>query len=230
MSEFHGPTESRKLRERLEGQDLAALSAADEDAVQKRMAAIDKLFYEVKAKYKIEVQLNELRSTWKPFSGVMSFFMNGNRLHGGGDSKVYLCSDTRCYGPIDAAEASVVNLDEDPDQINPVKVLCSKCKRIQPASELWGERFLCLTPNRWADALVRNFKYLDSNADLCLTLHHSEIQSLTKQEMDRPAGGEVIQAARRCREKVVYPLKNIIKDTVNGSELYSRFLAFIKES
>jgi hypothetical protein len=43
----------------------------------------------------------------------------------------------------------------------------------------------------------------------------------------RNRGGEEIRKARKNRGLHIYPLKNIIKDTGNGAQLYERILAFI---
>lgn len=229
--EFYGPEASRAFRDRLSSQPLSKISDDEEAAIKQKMAAVDKLFADqVKAKYRLEIQFSEARSVWKPFAGVMYFLLNGNRFHGGGDSKVYLCADTACYGVIDPTEHSVVNLDEDPEQIKPVKVVCPKCRKVFLATELWGERCLNLVPTDWAKAVLLNFGYLGNNADVSLTFHHKELQSRTFSDLSKNAGGDILNESRRWREKAVYPLRNIIKDTSNGADLYDRFLAFIKET
>jgi hypothetical protein len=228
---FTSPLGGALLRERLADQNLGKLNEQEESAIKQKMAAIDRLFQDqIKAKYKLEIQFHEARSNIKPFVGVMYFFLNGNRFNGGGDSKVYLCADDACHGVIDPTECIVVNLDEDPEQIKPAKMLCPKCKKLWPAMDLWGERLLKLTANDWARAILNNFRYMDSNADVSLIFHHADLHQHTLSEMDRIAQGDIIREVRRKREKAIYPLKNIIKDTSNGADPYSRFLAFMKET
>jgi hypothetical protein len=47
-------------------------------------------------------------------------------------------------------------------------------------------------------------------------------------EVAKGMGGEALNEARAARGLHIYPLKNIIKDTSAGAQLYDRFLAFIK--
>lgn len=231
---FFGPAESRALRERLCTQDMSKLSEQEEHAIKERMAATDKFFKDqIRAKYKLEVQFYEKRSTIEPFAGVMSFLLSGNRLHGGGDSKVYLCPVNSCYGVIDPTDCQVVDLDanalvQDLSKI-PLKVVCPKCKNISPSIDLWGERLLRLNTQGWARALYDNFRYLDSNADVRLIFHHADLHAHTQSEMNRGANGAIIIEARRRRQKAIYTLKNILKDTAHGADLYGRFLAFVRE-
>ena len=234
MSDFFGPKESQALRERLGEQDLGKLNEKEEHAIKERRAATDKFFNDqVRAKYKLEVQFYEKRSTIEPFAGVMSFLLNGNRLHGGGDSKVYLCPVDNCFGVIDPTDCQVVDLDANaftPDLSKiPLKVVCPKCRKISLSTDLWGERLLKLNTQGWARALYNNFRYLGSSADVRLIFHHADLHAHTQSEMNRGANGAIIIEARRRRQKAVYPLKNLIKDTSNGADLYGRFLAFVRE-
>ena len=215
------------LRDRLPGIASKDLER-DEAAIKQKMEAVDKLFNEqVRAKYKLEIQFHEARSTNMPFVGVMYFLLNGNKFNGGGDSKVYLCATDTCHGIIEPSEQVVTNLDEDPEQIKPAKMLCPKCNTICLAGDLWGERLLRLYSAGWAKAILENFRYLEQNADVSIVLHYSELQKSTKLEIDKQADGDVVREARRVRRKAIYPLRNIISDTANGAELYNRFLAFI---
>jgi hypothetical protein len=234
MSDFFGPKESQALRERLGEQDLGKLSEQEEHSIRERMAATDKLFLDqVKAKYKLEVQFYEKRSTIEPFAGVMSFLLNGNRLHGGGDSKVYLCPVNNCYGVIDPTDCQVTDLDADaitPDLSKiPLKVVCPKCQKISLSVDLWGERLLKLNTQGWARALYDNFRYLGSSADVRLIFHHADLHAHTQSEMNRGANGNIIIEARRRRQKAIYTLKRILTDTAHGADLYGRFLAFVRE-
>ena len=234
MSEFFGPKESQALRDRLGSQDLGKLNEKEEHAIKERMAATDKFFSDqVKAKYKLEIQFYEKRSTIEPCAGVMSFLLSGNRLHGGGDSKVYLCPVDRCYGVIDPTDCQLVDLDANafnPDLSKiPLKVVCPKCRNISLSANLWGERLLKLNTQGWATAIYDNFRYLDSCADVRLTFHHADLHSLTQSEMNRGANGAIIVEARRRRQKAVYPWRNILRDTAHGADLQKRFLAFVRE-
>jgi len=216
------------LRDQLQGKDLQELSAQEKEAVQKRMKALDILFQkEARAKYKLEIHIHEERSTWKPFFGMMYFLLSGDKIHGGGDTKVYLCADDSCHGVINTAECTIVDISENADPTAPAKVLCPKCNKVLLARDLWGERGLRLTATNWARAIYNNFMYLDSNADVVLLSHHANLRKQTELEMQRNANSDLVNVARRARHKVVYPLKNIIKDVSAGADLVNRFHAFI---
>jgi hypothetical protein len=216
------------LRDQLGGTNLAELNAQERDAVEKRMKALDELFKrDARAKYKLEIHIHEERSTWKPFFGIMYFLLSGDKLHGGGDTKVYLCADSGCHGVIYPPEHTIVDISENADPTAPAKVLCPKCERVYLARDLWGERGLRLTAKDWARSIFNNYMYLEANADIVLLSHHANLQKQTALEIEKNAGSELVDVARRVRHKVVYPLKNVIKDVSAGADLVSRFQAFI---
>ena len=216
------------LRDQLVGKDLLELNEQEREAVKTRMAAIDKLFQETtRAKYKLEIHMHDQRSTWKPFFGIMYFLLSGDKLHGGGDSKVYLCANDGCHGVIYPPEHTIVDISEQADPTQPAKVLCPKCDRVFLARDLWGERALRLTSANWAQAIYNNFRYLEMNADIVILTHHADLRKQTELEIQRNANSELVNAARRVRHKLVYPLKNIITDVSAGADLVARFHAFV---
>jgi hypothetical protein len=228
---FHGPEASALLRERLGDQDLGKLSEREEAVIKQRMAALDKLFKDkVSAKYKLEVQFHEKRSYRDPYMGIMCFMSNGDKFHGGGDSKVYLCDQNNCRGIVTPTEHAVVDLNEDPEQNRALKVVCPKCNKISYAKDLLGERLLRLTTQNWATALVNNFRYLESCADVRLIFHHSDLQRQTALEMEKGADGDIINKARNSRKKAIYPWRHILIDTAHGADLHGRFFAFLNGS
>lgn len=216
------------LRDQLAGKDLEELNEQERAAVAARMKALDELFAkDARAKYKLEIHIHEERSTWKPFFGIMYFLTSGDKLHGGGDTKIYLCADNACHGIIYPPEHSIVDISEGSDPTSISNVLCPKCGRTYPSRDLWGERGLRLTAANWARAIYNNFMYLESNADVVLLSHHANLRKQTELEMERNAHSELVNVARRVRHKVVYPLKNIIKDVNAGADLVKRFHAFV---
>lgn len=216
------------LRDQLEGKNLVELDEQERAAVQARMAALDKLFQaENRAKYKLEIHVHEQRSTWKPFFGIMYYLLSGDKLHGGGDSKIYLCANDECHGAIYPPEHTIVDISENADPTQPAKVLCPKCGRVYFARDLLGERGLRLVSSNWAKAIYQNFLYLEMNADVVLLSHHATLHKQTELEMQKNANSELVDAARKVRHKLVYPLKNIIKDVSNGADLVARFHAFV---
>jgi hypothetical protein len=216
------------LKSRLGQQDLVELDEQEQAAIRARMEAVDKLFAGTnQAKYKLEIQFNEKRSMWQPYVGVMYFLLSGNKLHGGGDTKIYLCGQEGCHGIVNPPEHTVTDLDTPEGQESRPRVVCPKCNQIQLADQLWGERLLRLTAQNWAKAIYDNFRYLEQNADVMLILHHSDLQKMTRLEMEKNASSAILDGARRARQKVIYPLKNLIKDVSTGADMHQRFLAFV---
>lgn len=216
------------LKDHLSDQNLVELDEQEQAAIRSRMEAVDKLFAQTnQAKYKLEIQFHEKRSTWQPFAGVMYFLLSGNKLHGGGDTKIYLCGLDGCHGIVNPPEHTVTDLDTPLEQESRPRVICPKCNQIQFADQLWGERLLRLTAQHWAQAIYDNFRYLEQNADVMLILHHSDLQKMTGLEIEKNADSAILDGARRARQKVIYPLKNLIKDVSAGADMYKRFLAFV---
>jgi len=222
MSDFHGPQESKELYDRLEKEKRFSintddLSGEELHAVKAKMAAFDNIFGQgLKAKFKVEVQFGKSRSTWKPFPGALSVFLSGTKFHGGGDGKLYLCPAPHCGGLI------------YPHERIGAKLLCRKCDKFWVDEDVVGEMFYFLAPPKWAAVIHRMFVQLDHNADLYLKYHPTDIRHQTSMEMARARGGDEIGKARRNRGMHIYPLKNIVKDTSGGAQLYDRILAFIK--
>jgi hypothetical protein len=224
MSDFHGPEASATLYEEHEQQDIE-LSASETRAVADKLASFSKFFGEkVSARYKIEVQFGKARSTWKPFHGAMSLYLSGTKLNGGGDEKLYLCPGDGCTGTIMPIERFV---EETPSGKAIARVPCPMCQIMWPENALIGELFFNLTAKNWAEAIHKMFVRLDHNADIYLKYHREDIRYLAALEVAKSAGGEEIAKARTNRGLHIYPLKNLIKDTGAGAQLYDRFLAFI---
>lgn len=224
MSNFHGPEASAAL---YEGRDQRDIELSDEEvkAVTERMASLKKFFGEkVQAKYKIEVQFGKARSMYNPFHGAMSLYLSGTKLNGGGDEKLYLCPRQDCKGIILPIKRFV---EETAEGKAVARVPCSTCQVMWPENELVGELLFNLTAKKWAEAIHKMFARLDHNADIYLKYHRDDIRYLAAIEVARSASGEEIAKARTSRGLHIYPLKNIIKDTGAGAQLYERILAFI---
>lgn len=217
----YGPEEQKELYDRLEREGRYSVSTEDltEDerkAVGERMQAFDRLIGEqTHARFKIEMQFGKGRSTWKPFPGVISVFISGEKFHGGGDGKVYLCPRPDCGAVI------------YPHERVGGELRCRGCGKMWKQEGVIGELFYFLTPPKWASVVHRMFAKLEHNADLYCKYHPTDIRYQTTMEMARNRGGEEVGKARARRGLHIYPLKNIIKDTSAGAQLYDRFLAFI---
>jgi len=218
--EFYGPEESRRLQERM-GQPTISiddLTPGEREVVKEKMQAIDRLFggKQLTARFKVEVQFGKGRSTWKPFPGVMSVYLSGSKLHGGGDDKLYLCPEPTCGGIIYPHERAGTQL------------MCRACDKMWGQDDVVGELFFFLAPPKWAAVIHRMFVRLEHHADIYVKYHPTDIRYQTSMEAARARGGEEINKARANRGLHIYPLKNIIKDTSNGAQLYDRFLTFIR--
>jgi len=216
MREFFGPEASRELQKRIEEKGATELTPEEAVLVKQQQERLDKFFAaRIQATYKIEVEFGKGRSTWKHFPGTLSIYLSGTKLHGGGDEKLYLCPREDCGAVI------------YPNERLGAQVHCRKCGMMWPETELVGEIFYRLTPQNWAHVVHKFFMLLEHNCDLYLKYHPTDIRYQTAMEMARKRGGEAVNKARNNRGLNIYPLKNIIKDTSNGADLYQRILAFI---
>jgi hypothetical protein len=219
MPEFHGPEQSEALQRAVEeGAKQQKMDQEEVLALQRRMEALDKFFADrVVARYKIEVQFGKGRSTWQHFAGALSLFLSGTKLNGGGDEKLYMCPGQGCKGVI------------FPNERLGASVVCRTCEMVWPEAELIGEKLFRLAPPDWAHVILEHFIRLEHNADIYLKFHRTDIRHQTMMEQARKTGrGEILNQARRNRGLHIYPLKNIIKDTKHGADLYKRILTFIK--
>ena len=224
MTDFHGPAESSNLYESHSQRDIE-LSESEQQAVAEKLASLEKFFgNKINARYKIEVQFGKARSTWKPFHGALSLYLSGTKLNGGGDEKLYMCPGDGCSGIIMPIERFV---EETPTHKAIARVPCPKCQIMWPENVLVGELFFNLTAKNWAQAVLNMFVRLDHNADVYLKYHREDIRYQAALEVAKNTGGEMLAKARTTRGLHIYPLKNIIKDTGAGAQLYDRFLAFI---
>ena len=224
MADFHGPAESAGLYESHDQQDIE-LSKKEVQAVAEKLQSIDKLFEgKAQAKYKIEVQFGKARSTWKPFHGAMSMYLSGAKLDGGGDEKMYMCPRDDCSGII-LPISRHVEITEEGKAV--ARAPCSMCHVMWDENHMTGELFFNLVAKHWATAVHKMFIRLNHNADIYLKYHRDDIRYRAALEMAKHAGGEEVAKARVSRGLHIYPLKNLIKDTGAGSQLYERILAFI---
>lgn len=232
MDDFYGPDQSNKHNEA--GQVSGTcdkttppekLSDGETLAIAARMKSLKKFFDDkVRAQYKIEIQFGKARSTWKPFHGAMSLYLSGTKLNGGGDEKLYMCPRNDCDGIILPIDRFV---EETKKGKAIARVPCPSCQIMWAEDDLVGELFFNLVAKDWASAVLKMFARLDHSADIYLKYHRKDIRVQASIEMSKHAGGELLAEARKSRGLHIYPLKNIIKDTGAGAQLYDRILAFI---
>jgi hypothetical protein len=204
-------------------------------AVEERIKGMKLLLEEKhsRAKYRMEVFFQAKRSTWKPTIGIISFWLSGNKLHGGGDEKIYLCP-----GPVigkDGMSIACQNVLESygrgrlqaPDGTLMEGIHCYKCGRVWPVDKVIGERVFNVSMQGWANILVRYYALFNHDADIMLKYSPDDIRTAAFKEQAFQKGGELLHSSRCKRAKGIYRLANIIKDTSTGSGLYDRFYAFL---
>lgn len=216
-----------EVKEVLWGQDnpienAPKLTPEEEDTLKKRMLAMDKLLSDKGlAKYKLEVLFERKRSGTQPTFGLLSFWESGSKLHGGGDTKMYICAGKSqkkndCEAFIPDAGTGYGFL------------VCPKCKEVWKGEQVTGELGFRLTMQNWATVLVRYFQKLEGNADVYLKYPKEDIRQVAILEQTKQLHGEQLQKVRTGIQKAIYPLAHIIRDTAGGADLEKRFYAFLK--
>lgn len=235
MTEDFGPGSS--LQRQAEIYDLEQkgeykpqpLTESELNALEAQVKAMQKLLSEqVRAKYKLEVQFGKHRtSRGQPFAGVMSAWLSGTKFHGGGDEKIFECPNPECGAwilPYQITQRTVVI--DGKEEFKSLSY-CGKCGKIWESHQTIGERFCKLTEQHWAYAILRMFQKLQMDADIYLKYHPTDVRYKAMMEMARNRGGEEIAKARKNRGLHIYPLKNIIRDTKHGADLYKQIRKFI---
>jgi ribosomal protein L32 len=242
MSNFgpeHSLRQQAELLDREEaGEDTTVVMSGEElELLERQITAMDDLLREeVRAKFKLEVQFGKGRvgrgaRAAQPFAGVMSAWLSGSKFHGGGDEKIFECADPECGAwilPHQITQRTVVQKINGKDVEEFMSLsYCSECGKIWRSEQTTGERLYKLTEQNWAFAILRMLRRLRLDADIYLKYHPEDIRYKAAMEMARDRGGEELAKARKNRGLHIYPLRNIIKDTKHGSDLYGRIRAFI---
>lgn len=197
------------------------LSPEEQEAVRLRMKAVDALLKTDKhARYKIELFFGKARRLYEPTPGIISLWESGSKLHGGGDSKIFICpgkllkrNDCQAVIP-EAANVSSTHF-------------CSSCRVTWSGKEVIGEHIANLPMKKWAEVLFQYFQRLGYNADIYLKYAPDDIRTTAALEQEKNRGGEMYAKTRSRRSKLLYPLSHIIKDTAAGADLLGRFVAFL---
>jgi hypothetical protein len=172
------------------------------------------------AKYKIEVLFSRERGGRAPYPGMVSFWESGNKLHGGGDTKVYECPSEDqgrgpCAGIIGGSNQGYGHL------------VCPSCKHVWKDTEVSGERFARLTTQNWAACLYKYYVRVGHNADIYMKYTPQDLRKASELEQARQQMGEQLRKVRGTRRLAIYPLRNIIKDVSAGADILKRFQAFL---
>ena len=182
---------------------------------------------EVKATYKLEVMFGTEHSVTKTTYGVLTIWSNGAHIRGGGDGAIYVC-------PGKLLKVNTCNELIPEVSLGLSRVLCPSCKMLWKAEEIVGEHFYRLPIEKWADVILYWFMKTGMNADLKIKYSYKyknmDIRQATHEEAERKLRGEFLNKVRDAnrRKARIYPLRNIIKDTSAGADLYNRILSFVR--
>lgn len=204
-----GPTDNMRMVG-----DLAAARAAQKtrDELVKQGAEAG-LKEGLKARFKIEVTFGPKRTIPGPNLLGIQIWESGKRLNGGGDDLAFWCkslkSDEGCWNVITS------------DNIRGGIAVCPSCQRMVNAELLTNMKIGRVTTKNLSVLLEKTFRSLGHSADIYLKYDQQDIRVLA---MERQKGRNV---ARRLKGMHIYPLKNILKDTANGTNLANRIHAFL---
>lgn len=200
------------------------LTGEEKERYVKQMTALGKLLEDktVKARFKIEIMFGKKRSMSLPTVGVMSFWDNGGKLHGGGDGKIYLCPGRR----LGRSDCQALLLDH---YNSGQGIVCPGCGVVWKHEEVIGELFFNLPMRKWAEVIYTFYRLCEYNADIYLKHAKDDIRSVSMAQVEKATwkGSQVLANTRERRARHIYPLRNIIKDTSAGADLLSRFYAFL---
>jgi hypothetical protein len=209
-----------------EGHENVALSAEVQARLDRlwKESDLDKL----RAKYKLEIAINEERSTIKPYTGLVTAWTNGGFANGGGDESIYFCPSLvekngqtkTCSAPIDLK------------WIGKAAAICPTCRQAVDPKQLCGQVGYKMTTQNWAAVITRMWLGLEGNADIRLGVMVGHLRARTDDVMKKTSlsAGDKLDGTRLQRKWAAYPLKNIIKDTSAGADLQKRIEAFLGQA
>lgn len=204
-----------------------AESVVISEEIQRRLDQIykEEELDKVKAKYKLELAINDERSTIKPYWGLVTAWTNGGFRHGGGDEAIHFCpvlveknGQTRtCSAPIDLK------------WIGKAAAICPTCRNAIKPADLCGQVGFRATTQNWAIIMTKMWASLGGDADIRLGVMRGKIRARTDDILQKVSlgAGDKLDDLRLKREWAIYPLKNIIKDTAAGADLTKRVYAFL---
>lgn len=199
------------------------LTEEDKHILSTKQKALGELLArECIGKYKIELLFSHKRSQMKPTPGALSLWESGTKLHGGGDTKIYICPGAR-------RKVSECSSIIPFDSANYGFGLCPGCGKVWKAEELDGEVLGVWTMQTWAQKLVEYYIALGHNADIYVKQPRQDIRKAAQLEQEKQLMGEKLSVVRTGYIKCIYPLKRIIEDVNNGADLYTRFYTFLKQ-
>lgn len=186
----------------------------------------------LKAKYKIQIWFRSDRSSKKPIAFSLSFWESGMRLHGGGDEMMFICRRNEGVPDVSSKDlAPGLGFKTKPgkrgcNSLIPGEwsggfIVCPHCGTKHQAEHVGDSIFFRTSTDNAAKILEHWWRKLGGNADIYAKYTPTDPRTLLM------AGAHGIKKARERKGLTIYPLKNILSDTANGSSVHSRFRAFI---
>lgn len=182
-----------------------------------------------KAKYKIQIWFRSTRSMHKPVAYSLSFWESGKRLHGGGDEMMFICrrhNHAPKLKPFDVAMAKKTTV-RGCDGLIPGGladtgvIVCPHCHVKHKPDQIGDSIFYRTSIDQASVVLANWWRKLDGNADLYAKYSPEDPRSILM------ARNYDYRTAREKKGLTIYPLQNILKDTLSGATIESRFKAFI---
>lgn len=179
---------------------------------------------EVHALYKIEVLFGKNHHVNGELTyGMLTMWESGTKLHGGGDSLIYICpgkhlNRNTCEGVIPTALAGKG------------VIVCPQCLTAWPAKDLIGQVYFKLPIQKVAELVHKWFNTLGMNADIRIKYFYEDLRVAAEKEQEKQLMGDLLEVARSGAKRIsrVYPLANIMKDVGAGADVYNRILAFVR--
>lgn len=180
------------------------------------------------ARYKIEIHFNKNRTTAGPNTCAVTVFESGCRLNGEGDELVYICAERDKGLALNAEGVSDRAVIRGYDgcggfihgkNIRGGLAFCNSCSSMINSESLTSTLLVHLTTERLAALVTDLYRKLESNADVYVKYHPTDIRA----QLLEDAHG--LDKGRMLRGLTIYPLANIVKDTMGGASVENRFKA-----
>ena len=188
------------------------------------------------AAYKIEVNFGPKRTTAGPNIFSISVWESAGALNGGGDALSYFCLEKdrgllEEADDVEPASGKIQNGTGGCGGIIPDRNMkggmgkCPSCNNVINLANATTHILGKLPTTRLAEKVAKLFRQLNEDADIYVVYHPTDMRSVMTANAVTP---ETADAPRAKRALTIYPLKNILKDTLNGSSVESRFEALFK--
>ena len=164
-------------------------------------------------KYKIEIAVMEEKRNEQGVPGALYVMKSNSALDGDGDEPLFFCP--RCNDLI------------DPDHSEYGVFACAGCGA-KGVNEILIERLMFRTHYpKLAGMVMKLWTKVGGDADLYLRRFKASIKPAAHQDGNLSKIIKVQDHARKGRELVIYPLKNMIKDNLAGQDMQKRVLVFL---